>query len=85
MSKRQKAIEQLRQHPKAVRFAEVDCLLLGLGFEKCMRRTSHAYYTLGTYQLSIPFRKPFILPYYVGRVLEVLDQMDEPDEADPED
>ena len=77
MSKREKAILRLRQNPNNVRFDELDAILLGLGLEK-RQRGSHATYTLpgSPIILTIPHRKPFILPIYVKHVLQILDELD---------
>ena len=83
MSKRQKAIEKLRRNPRNVRFEEVDTLLISLGFEK-RQKGSHAFYSLGHHRISIPFRRPFILPCYVQNVLQLLDELDEVLKADSE-
>lgn len=37
---------------------------------------SHATYRLGDHIVTIPFRKPYVLPVYVKGVLEILDEMD---------
>lgn len=74
MSKRQKLLQRFRTNPKAVRFDEVDHLLIGLGFEK-RQVGSHATYRFQDAIVTIPFRKPFLLPVYVKNVLEVLDAL----------
>ena len=74
MSKRQKLLQRLRNNQKTVRFDEVDGLLLGLGFEK-RQVGSHATYRLHDAIVTIPFRKPYILPVYVKNVLEMLDAL----------
>lgn len=77
MSKRDKAIEKLRKNPKTVRFEDVDSLLLSLGFEK-RQKGSHATYILEKHRpITIPVRKPFILPIYVKNVLQLLDEINE--------
>lgn len=77
MSKYKKIIQKLHRNPKNVRFEEIDTLLCGLGFEKRQRGTSHVTYTIpGKPPLTIPFRKPFILPVYVKQILQFLDEMD---------
>lgn len=77
MSKRDKAIERLRQNPKTVRFEDIDSLLLSFGFEK-RQKSSHATYILKNHRpITIPFRKPFILPVYVKNVLQLLDEIDQ--------
>ena len=78
MSKHEKIIQKLCQNPKNVRFEEIDTLLCGLGFEKRQRGTSHVTYTIpGRHPLTIPFRKPFILPVYVKQILQLLDELDD--------
>jgi predicted RNA binding protein YcfA (HicA-like mRNA interferase family) len=81
MSKKEKLLERFRQNPRNVRFEEMDTLLLTLGFEK-RQKGSHATYILkGQGRISIPFRKPFILPVYVKEVLNLLDEIDVGDES----
>jgi len=64
MSKHEKLLQRFRNNPKAVRFEEIDALLLRLGFDK-RQSGSHATYTFGQHLITVPFRKPFILPIYV--------------------
>ncbi|MCL4300947.1 MAG: type II toxin-antitoxin system HicA family toxin [Anaerolineae bacterium] len=53
----------------------MDKLLVSLGFEK-RQKGSHATYILkGQGRITIPFRKPFILPVYVKEVLKLVDEM----------
>jgi len=81
MGKKEKLLERFRQNPRNVRFEEMDKLLLSLGFEK-RQKGSHATYILkGQGRISIPFRKPFILPVYVKEVLNLLDEIDIGDES----
>ncbi len=76
MSKTEKLLKKIRQNPKNVRFKDIDKLLLSLGFEK-RQRGSHATYVLKNQgRITVPFRKPFILPVYVKEVLKLLDEMD---------
>ncbi len=76
MTKREKQLKQLRDNPKNIRLEDLDALLLGLGFIKRQRGTSHAVYTLGVHRITVPHRKPFIKPVYVKMVLAVLDQLE---------
>ena len=81
MSKKEKALDRLRENPKNVRFEEMDTILLGLGFEKRQRGTSHVVYILkGKGRITIPFRQPFILAVYVKEVIKLIDELD--DKAD---
>ncbi len=78
MNKTEKLLKKIRQNPKNVRFKDIDKLLLSLGFEK-RQRGSHATYVLKNQgRITIPFRKPFILPIYVKEVLKLLDEMELP-------
>jgi predicted RNA binding protein YcfA (HicA-like mRNA interferase family) len=78
MSKKDKALEKLRESPKSIRFEEIDTILLRLGFEKRQRGTSHAVYTLkGKGRIVIPFRQPFILAVYVKEVIKLIDELDD--------
>ena len=74
MSKRQKLLQRLRQNPQNVRFDEIDTLLVGLEFEK-RQRGSHVTYVSPEYgRITIPIKKPFILPVYVKEVLALLEE-----------
>jgi predicted RNA binding protein YcfA (HicA-like mRNA interferase family) len=76
MVRKEKLLEKIRQNPKNVRFQDIDKLLLSRGFEK-RQRGSHATYILkGQGRITIPLRKPFILPVYVKEVLKLLDELD---------
>ena len=75
MTKREKLLQRFRTNPKTVRFDEIDNLLLRFGFEK-RQVGSHATYRLDDFIVTIPVRKPYVLPVYVKSVLEILDAMD---------
>lgn len=77
MTTREKTIARWRNNPRGVRFEAVDRVLIGAGFTKRQRGTSHAVYTNGPYRLTVPVRQPYILPVYVRQVLQVLDELDE--------
>jgi len=76
MGKREKAIAKLRQNPKNVRFEEIELILIGIGFTKRQEGTSHAVFTYGKHRLTVPHRKPFVLPVYVRQVLSEIDKID---------
>lgn len=76
MSKREKAIAKLRQNPKNVRFEEIESILIGIGFTKRQEGTSHAVFTCGKHRLTVPHRKPFVLPVYIKQVLAEIDKID---------
>ena len=75
MTKAQKDLDKLRQHPRHVRYDELVTILTRLGFEKRQDSTSHVRFTYGSHILVIPKRKPFLKPVYVAQVLKLLDQI----------
>ena len=79
MSKKEKALEKLRQNPKHVRFEELEAILLRLGFQKRQDGTSYAMFKFGKHIVNVPKRKPFVKPKYVELVLKVLDEIKEKD------
>lgn len=81
MSKKSKLLQKIRQNPKNVRFEDIDKILRWYGFEsrQARRGTSHYVYTLTTqqksYQISIPFKRPFVKRYYIREALEIFDEL----------
>lgn len=77
MSKKEKALEKLRQNPRNVRFEDLATVLLSLGFEmKEGGKGSHAVFKLpGKHPLTVPRKKPFIKPIYVKLALELIDTL----------
>ena len=80
MSRKEKALEKLRQNPKHVRFEELETILLRLGFQKRQDGTSHALFKFVSHIVNVPKRKPFVKPKYVLLVLKVLDELSQEDE-----
>lgn len=79
MTKRDKRVRKLFQNPRTVPFKELDRVLKDFGFE-CRQPgsgSSHYVYTKGQVQMSVPFRRPYVLEVYVKRVLELLGESDE--------
>ncbi len=74
MSKREKLLEKLRQNPKNVRFDDIDTLLSGLGFEKRQRGSHVTFSQKACGRITVPIKKPFILPVYVREVLDLLEE-----------
>lgn len=79
MSKKDKALERLRQNPRNVRFEELAAILLSLGFVmKEGGKGSHVVFKLpGQPPLTVPRNKPFIKPIYVKLALELIDSLAE--------
>jgi predicted RNA binding protein YcfA (HicA-like mRNA interferase family) len=75
MSKREKLLQRFRNNPKTVRFEEIDVFLQQFGFDK-RQSGSHATYTFKHYLITVPVRKPYILPVYVKSILEILDALE---------
>lgn len=81
MSKKEKAIAKLRENPKNVRFEEADTILCELGCCKRMKG-SHATYTYpGKRPITIPYRKPYILPVYINQIIQLIDQIEEDEDG----
>lgn len=74
MTKRKKLLQRFRQNPKNVRFEEIDGLLTFLGFEKRQKGSHVTYIYQQQHRITIPNRKPFILPVYVKEMLKLLDE-----------
>ena len=75
--KKDRAIEKLRQNPRNVRFEDADLILINLGCTKRMKGSHATYVFPGQRPITIPYRKPFILPSYVEQILLLIEQIDE--------
>jgi hypothetical protein len=78
--KKDHAIKKLRQNPKNVRFEEADFILVNLGCTKRMKGSHATYVFPGQRPITIPYRKPFVLPVYVEQILQLLDQIEDDDQ-----
>lgn len=84
MSKKEKALERIRQNPKHVRFEELENILLHLGFIERQSKGSHRTFTLGRHIILLPVHKPFLKPIYIKLALRILDEIDELNELENE-
>lgn len=79
MTKRDKLRQRIEQNPKAVTFEDLDQLLRDSGFQ--IRQpgsgSSHFYYKRGRISISVPRRRPHLLPIYVKLALAAIDKADE--------
>jgi hypothetical protein len=79
MTQREKLRRRIEQNPKAVRFEDLDRLLQACGFQ--VRQpgsgSSHYFYKRGRVTLSIPRRRPHLLPIYVKRALAAIDRVED--------
>ncbi len=78
MSRREKALKKVKQNPKNVRPEELERLLIRFGFEKRSGKGSHVIYKRkGFRPITVPYRKPFLKPYYVKLALQIIETIDE--------
>lgn len=84
MNKLEKLRRQIEQGPKHVRFEDLDKLLRAYGFEvrRPGRGGSHYYYSKGRVKVSVPKRRPHVLPIYVRLALKAIDQAEEEREGE---
>ena len=79
MTKRDKLRQRIEQNPKAVPFEDLDQLLRASGFE--VRQpgsgSSHFFYKRGRITVSIPRRRPHLLPIYIKLALAAIDKAQE--------
>ncbi len=75
MSKLEKLYLKVKNNPKAVRFEELNKILLAEGFK--MRQpgkgSSHYIYKRGDVSITIPRRKPFVLEKYVREIIKIVE------------
>jgi len=81
MSKKEKQLQKIRQNPQNVRFEDLDSLLQECGFS-CRQPhggSSHYVYVLETeqqtYQITVPYKRPFVKRVYVKHVLSIIDEL----------
>lgn len=74
MTKKVKRLKRLFRNPKTVSFKELDQILRDFKFE--VRQpgsgSSHYVYTKGMVQITVPFRRPYVLEVYVKRIIELI-------------
>jgi predicted RNA binding protein YcfA (HicA-like mRNA interferase family) len=63
--------ERVAQHPRSVRFEELQHLLETSGWALARVHGSHHSFTKGGAILTVPRRTPHVLPIYVRQVLAV--------------
>lgn len=63
---------RIAARPNAVRFAELDALLLAFEWRfECPGKGDHLIYARGKERISIPYRRGAVLPIYVREVLKM--------------
>jgi predicted RNA binding protein YcfA (HicA-like mRNA interferase family) len=83
IDKLQKLLEKGRNNPKAVRFVELDKILVAAGFVRRQsgKGTSHYFYKKEEKTIFVPFRQPHILRIYVEKAIELIGDSFEDEEA----
>ena len=67
---------RIAQHPNAVRFDDLRRLLEAYGWTLDRVRGSHYIFARGAETLSVPYRRPHVMPVYVKKVLELTEEDD---------
>lgn len=80
MARWRKLLEELRRNPRHVTFEELDTLLRRAGFERRSTKGSHYVYRKADKRLTVPYRKPHLLPVYVIQALRLLEEELEDDD-----
>jgi predicted RNA binding protein YcfA (HicA-like mRNA interferase family) len=75
MSKKDKALDRIRNNPKNVRFEDLQAILEDFGFSVRHRTGSHAVFFHGKHVVVVPFRKPFVKVAYVRLALTAIDDI----------
>ena len=75
MPKREKALQQIRNNPRGVRFDDLAKVLEQYGFEIGKTGGSHQVFMRGQCRISVPFRRPHLLEYVVKDALKILDKI----------
>lgn len=84
---------RVAQHPRSVSFDELRHLLEAYGWELDRVRGSHHIFKRGSQTLTVPHRRPHVLPVYVREVLALIAGLDDnptegggdDDDGEPED
>jgi hypothetical protein len=84
MTQRDKLRRRIEQNLKAVRFEDLDQLLQASGFQVRQPHggSSHYFYKRGRVTISIPRRRPHLLPAYVKQALSAIDRAEEEEVSD---
>jgi len=74
LSQLQKLWEKVRNNPKAVRFEELDKLLLKSGFKRRQPRSGSSHYTYvkNGCILTVPYNRPHVKEKYVELALDAI-------------
>jgi len=73
---------RMAQHPRAVSFNEARRVLEAWGWQLDRVRGSHHRFSRDGSHLTIPLRRPHILPVYVQQVLAVTVTIEQPEEGE---
>jgi hypothetical protein len=77
VNRQKKALQQIRNNPKNVRFETIQNLLLSYGFTETTPRggSSHYTYHKGIYRITIPKDNP-VNSIYVKQVINIIDKLE---------
>jgi predicted RNA binding protein YcfA (HicA-like mRNA interferase family) len=72
---REELRRRIAQHPRTVTFDELRRLLEAYGWELARVRGSHHIFRLGTSTITVPHRRPTVLPTYVRQILAITESL----------
>ena len=72
---------RVAQHPNAVSFDELRALLEAYGWSLHRIRSSHHIFHGPAGRVTVPYRRPHVLPVYVKQVLAITEGMDDDNDA----
>ena len=78
MTRLEKLRQRIARNPKHVRFADLDRLLRGYGFQVRQpgKGSSHYIYTRGWWRITVPRKRPFVREHYVRDALKLLEEIE---------
>lgn len=74
MTKKDKRVQKIFRNPKNVSFKELDLVLKDFGFEVRQPKSgsSHFIYYKDEFQITVPFKRPFVKEVYIKRIQELV-------------
>jgi predicted RNA binding protein YcfA (HicA-like mRNA interferase family) len=79
---REERRRRIAQHPNSVSLSELQQFLQDYGWVLDRTSSSHFIFERGSQTLTVPFRRPHVLPIYVKRVLKLIAEQDGDDDGD---
>lgn len=77
LTKREKLLQKIKNNPKAIKFEEIDKVLLSVGFERRQPSggSSHYTYMLDNKTLTIPYKRPYVKVIYIKIAIKILEDL----------